>query len=104
MNLCPKCDHSPLPFLMALVIAGVCAFVTWLTLGLSTTDAAPGAAGGVLAFIVVGATLLHYPLSCLKRHCRHREDSAGPRAQLRLPGQPGEGEPTARLGDLGAAA
>ena len=103
MKFCPKCDHSPLPFLMVFVVAAVTAFVTWLTVGLSITQPTPRAAASALAFVVVGWALLHYVLSCLRRHCRHDERSAPRRAVLQLPGQPGDDRPASRLGALGAA-
>ena len=79
MRLCPKCSRSLWPFVMVLAIASVTAFLTWLTLGLSLSDPLPrlGAAG--LAFLTVGGTLLHYVLSCLRRHCRHLEPGLPPR-------------------------
>ena len=104
MKLCPKCNHSPLPFLMVFVVASVSAFVTWLTVGLSITQPTPRAAASALAFVVVGWALLHYVLSCLRRHCRHDERSAARRAVLGLPGQPGDDRPASRLGAVGAAA
>ena len=89
MKLCSKCNHSPWPFVMAFVIAGISAFATWLTLGLSTLDIAARAAASALAFAVIGGTLLHYIFSCLKRHCRHDDAPArqqpDPRLPLRVP-------------------
>lgn len=100
MKLCPKCDHSPLPFLMAFVIATVSAFVTWLTLGLSGLALVPRAGITALAFTVVGATLVHYVLNCLRRHCRHQEHP--PRASLRLPTRPEVETVAPRLGEATA--
>jgi hypothetical protein len=74
MKLCPKCNHSPWPFVMVLAIAGVIAFITWLILGLSVRDQLPRLAAAGLVFLAVGGTLLHYVLTCLKRHCRHDEE------------------------------
>lgn len=103
IKLCPKCDHSPLPFLMAFVIAAVCGFVTWLTLGLSVTETLTRAAISAAAFLVVGATILHYVLSCLRRHCPHGDLHAAPRATLRLPNRADGGErPDSRLGEAAA--
>jgi hypothetical protein len=61
---------------MIFMIASVIAFVTWLILGLTMIETLPRAAitGGV--FIAVGATLVHYVVGCVKRHCRHEHDSA----------------------------
>jgi hypothetical protein len=89
MKLCSKCDHSPWPFVMAFVIAGVSAFATWLTLGLtlglSASDVAARATASALAFAGVGGTLVHYILSCIKRHCPHRDDKPRHQADPRLP-------------------
>jgi len=104
MKLCPKCDHSPLPFLMVFVIATVSAFVTWLTLGLSQVPPLPRAAAGALAFVVVGGALLHYVLSCLKRHCRHQDRPAPARTVVALPERPGAGRAVPRREGLGVAA
>ena len=71
MKLCPECSKSPLPFLMALFVAGLSAFLTWLTLTYSQVEAAERMAGSVLVFVAVGATIMHYMLRCMKRHCRH---------------------------------
>lgn len=71
MKLCPKCGRSPLPFLMVPLVAGVSAFMTWLTLGLTIAEDTPRLVAGLVVFVAVGATVLHYVLSCLKRHCRH---------------------------------
>ncbi len=78
MKLCPKCDHSPLPFLMVFIIATLGAFMTWLTLGLSVPDLLPRVAASALTFVAVGATLLHYIFSCLKRHCTHKGGHGDP--------------------------
>jgi len=42
------------------------AYLTWLTLTYSEVGKTELIAGSV-----VGATLLHYVISCMKRHCRH---------------------------------
>ncbi len=74
MKLCPKCTSSLLPFVMIAVIAGVIGFVTWLTLGLSDWGhwQRLGAAGAVT--VAVAATLRHYVISCMRRHCRHGDN------------------------------
>ncbi len=71
MHLCPKCDRPLWPFVMILTIASVIAFLTWLMLGLSAIEPVQRLLGTLGAFVLVGATLLHYVLSCLRRHCRH---------------------------------
>ncbi len=76
MNICPKCNGSPWPFVLVLAIASVAGFSTWLTLGLSVPEMPIRVAAGALAFLIVGATLLHYVLSCLKRHCHHGKGPA----------------------------
>ena len=89
MKLCPKCDHSPWPFVMAFVVAAISAFATWLTLGLtlglSVSDIAARATASALAFAAVGGTLVHYILSCIKRHCRHGDDQPRHQPDPRLP-------------------
>jgi len=80
MKLCPKCNHSPLPFAMIFVIAAVTGFTTWLVLGISVDDPGPRLVTSVVAALAVGGTLLHYVLSCLKRHCRH--DHKDPRSRI----------------------
>jgi len=94
MKLCPKCDHSPLPFIMVFVIAATSAFATWLTLGLSIPETAPRAAAAALVFAAVGATLLHYIFSCLKRHCTHQGGQTG--GGRLVPGPRGTGRPVSR--------
>ncbi|RKT45423.1 hypothetical protein [Thiocapsa rosea] len=74
MKLCPKCSRSPLPFVMVMLISSVLAFITWLVLGLSQVEPTLRLAAGAAVFLAVGATLLHYVLSCLKRHCRHDQE------------------------------
>ena len=76
MKLCSKCDNSPLPFLMVVVIATISAFLTWLTLELSIPEVGPRAGASAVVFAVVGGLLLTYVLNCLKRHCRHEDGDA----------------------------
>jgi len=76
MKLCPKCGTSPLPFMMVFVIASLSAFATWLTLTYSQAELIVRLGGSIIAFIAVGATLLHYVLTCMKRHCRHQKSPA----------------------------
>jgi hypothetical protein len=73
MKLCPKCGRSPLAFFVVFFIAGVSAYLTWLTLTLSMAGVIERIVGTLVIFAAVGATLLHYVLSCMKRHCRHGE-------------------------------
>jgi hypothetical protein len=56
---------------MILLISSVLAFITWLVLGLSQVEPVARMAAGAAVFLAVGGTLLHYVISCLKRHCRH---------------------------------
>lgn len=74
MKLCPKCGRSPWPFVMVLLIASVTSFVTWVTLGLSIDETAPRALASAIVFLAVGGTMLHYVLTCLRRHCRHGKE------------------------------
>ena len=73
MKFCTECNSSPLPFALALLIASIAGFLTWLTLGLSTYEPLWRIGGSVAAFLAVGGTLLHYVMSCIKRHCQHRQ-------------------------------
>lgn len=74
MKLCTQCKKTPWPFVMVLLIASVAAFATWLTLSLSVTDANTRLLASFAAFIAVGGTLLHYVISCMRRHCRHNRE------------------------------
>jgi hypothetical protein len=71
MKLCSDCRRTPWPFLFALFIAGVTAFLTWLMLSLSPFDTTERALVTGVVFVAASATLIHYVLSCMRRHCRH---------------------------------
>jgi apolipoprotein N-acyltransferase len=71
MKLCSQCSWSIVPFLMVFFVAGVSAFLTWLTLSFSQFETMELIAGSAIVFIAVSLTLLHYVFSCMKRHCRH---------------------------------
>lgn len=75
MKLCRECSRSPWPFLMALFVASVCTYITWLTLTYSQFGTIERLAGSLLVFLIVGGTLVHYVLSCVRRHCRHEKPS-----------------------------
>ncbi|WP_295541604.1 hypothetical protein [uncultured Thiohalocapsa sp.] len=77
MKLCPKCTASPLPFVMIVVIAGVIGFMTWLILGLSDWSTWPRLGIAAAGTAAVAATLWHYVISCMRRHCRHRQHFGG---------------------------
>ena len=76
MNLCPECSKSPWPFAMVFFLTSVCSFITWLTLSFSQIGVVGQIAGSALMFIAVGGTLLHYVITCMKRHCRHEQGQA----------------------------
>jgi len=76
MKLCPKCGTSPWPFVVVFFVAGVSAFLTWLTLAYSELGMLKLIAGSGAVFLAVLGTLLHYVISCMKRHCRHGDESA----------------------------
>jgi len=76
MKLCPQCSRSPWPFVMVLFIDTVIAFLTWLMLGFAGADPLEAAIGTALVFVAVGATLVHYVLGCMRRHCRHDPEKA----------------------------
>jgi hypothetical protein len=71
MKLCTQCRKTPWPFLFALFIASVSAFLTWLMLSFAAFDATGQLIGSVLMFIAAATTLIHYVISCMKRHCKH---------------------------------
>jgi len=71
MKFCRKCNSSALPFFVVFFVAGISADLTWLTLTYSEVGKTELIAGSVGVFLAVGATLLHYVISCMKRHCRH---------------------------------
>jgi hypothetical protein len=78
MKICPQCGNSPWPFAMVLFIAAIIAFLTWLMLSFAGADALEAAIGTAVAFVAVGATLVHYVLGCMRRHCRHGPGAANP--------------------------
>ena len=78
VKLCPQCNNSPWPFFMVAFIAGLVAFLTWLILSFAGANTAQGLVGTGIAFLAVGSTLLHYVLSCMKRHCRHQRAHSAP--------------------------
>jgi hypothetical protein len=88
MDLCPKCAPSFWHFALILTIAGVAAFATWLTLGLSIDDPTIRLGAAAAVFLIVGGTLVQYILSCLRRHCRHatQQRVASPRPTAPGPG------------------
>lgn len=85
MKLCPKCSQSRWPFVVALGMAAFIAAMTWLMLGLAAMDAWQRALIAVTVFLGVGITLVHYVLSCLRRHCRHGH-APSPRVKRTLDG------------------
>ena len=72
LKFCAECNTSPLPFVMVALIAGIVSFITWLILGLSYPEPMFRLGGAILVFLAVGGTMLHYVVSCLRRHCRHQ--------------------------------
>jgi hypothetical protein len=72
LKLCAQCNSSPLPYVMVVMIAGVVGFITWLTLGLSHPEPMFRLGGAIVVFFAVGGTMLHYVVSCLRRHCQHQ--------------------------------
>lgn len=82
MKLCKTCFSSPWPFVLMTVIATMTGFITWLTLGLSQPDPQLRIAIAVIAFVAVEATLIHYVVSCMRRHCRHHAPNPRRNRQL----------------------
>jgi hypothetical protein len=75
MKLCPKCG-SAWPFVVVFFVAGVSAYLTWLTLAYSELGMMKLIVGSGAVFLAVLGTLLHYVISCMKRHCRHGDETA----------------------------
>ncbi len=71
MKLCSECRKTPWPFAFALFISGITAFLTWLMLSFSGFNETEQLIGSALVFLAAAATLMHYVMSCMKRHCRH---------------------------------
>jgi hypothetical protein len=75
---------------MVAFISGMIAFVTWLVLGFAQSAPLTQMVGTASVFVAVGSTLVHYVLSCMRRHCaqlghqhHHRQPRAGdPSLQL----------------------
>ncbi|ESQ13325.1 MAG: hypothetical protein N838_15570 [Thiohalocapsa sp. PB-PSB1] len=58
---------------MVLLIATIAGYLTWLTLGLSDQESAVRIGSAILVFLATGGALLHYVISCIKRHCQHQQ-------------------------------
>jgi ABC-type uncharacterized transport system permease subunit len=71
MKLCSDCRRTPWPFLVALFIASFAAFLTWLTLSFNQADTTQLILGVAVMFVAAGATLIHYVINCMRRHCHH---------------------------------
>lgn len=71
MKLCSECPTSAWPFALVTVIAAVLGFITWLMAGLSELEPAVRLATAGAVFAAVEVTLVHYVLTCIRRHCRH---------------------------------
>lgn len=74
MKFCTECHSSPLPYAMVLLVAGIVGFLTWLTLGLGDYEPLLRIGSSAAAFLAVGGTMLHYVVSCIRRHCRHQHE------------------------------
>lgn len=71
MKFCSRCHKTLWPFLFAVFIAGVAAFLTWLTLVYSQFNTTTSMVLSGVMFVGASVILIHYMLSCIKRHCRH---------------------------------
>ena len=60
---------------MVIFVAGVIAFLTWLTLDYSQLGELEVIAGTCVVFLAVATTMLHYVVSCMRRHCNHGDHS-----------------------------
>jgi hypothetical protein len=73
MKFCSECRVSPWPFALVTAIAGVIAFLTWLMTGLSQPEPMMRLGATLAVFVAVEGTLVHYVMSCIRRHCRHHD-------------------------------
>lgn len=71
MKLCSQCRKTPWPFMFALFIASVAGGLTWMMLTLSDLGTTEQIVIAAMVFLAAAATLVHYMLSCMRRHCRH---------------------------------
>ena len=88
MKLCPTCRTTLWPFVMVLFLTGIAGFMAWLSTSVSGLGLTQRIAFAGLSSLLVGAALLHYVLSCMRRHCHHRRSpdrgpSVEPPAQSR---------------------
>lgn len=71
MKFCSKCHFTFWPYLIAIFIAGVTAFLTWLILGYSDFDAIERIFIGIGMFFTISISLSYYMMICMQRHCHH---------------------------------
>jgi len=71
MNFCAKCHFTIWPYLIAVFIAGVTAFLTWVILGYSDFDVIERTLIIVATFLATGVSLSYYMMMCMQRHCHH---------------------------------
>ena len=70
MSLCSECRRTPWPFLFIGFISLMVAFITWMMLDLAQLQAGVRLAVSGLVFLAMAATLSHYVMNCMRRHCR----------------------------------
>jgi formate-dependent nitrite reductase membrane component NrfD len=71
MKLCAQCHNTVWPYLIALFIAGVTAFLTWIILGYSDFDAIERILIAAGIFLGTSVALAYYMMVCMQRHCHH---------------------------------
>lgn len=76
MKLCANCKKTLWPYGIVFLVAGVAGYMTWLTLTLSAIGMAERAIASGGVFLAVGGTLLHYVISCMRKHCHHPGEPA----------------------------
>lgn len=74
MKICAKCYSAIWPYLIALFIASITGFLTWLILGYSDFDATEQIFIAAGMFLVTGVSLAHYMMICVQRHCHHNHN------------------------------
>ena len=71
MKFCSQCRKTPWPFLLALLLAGLIGFLTWMILPFLQFDETARLVLSGTMFIATTAILIYYMWSCMRRHCRH---------------------------------
>ena len=71
MRLCKECRRTGWPYLIAILVAGFAAFLTWLTLAAAGFAPQENLRWTLGMLVGVAVALSLYVASCMRRHCRH---------------------------------